>query len=451
MEHFNQPHMPENSLHPSSPHPLLRQDSRHDSSVSRKDHDDKPAKTVEAGKSDGTQKTGFAKFFSGISWVQILSGGLAAVTVFLLSARLGFAGTIVGAALASMISTFSSQFFQNILNESEKKIKKVAKSIPASSSSSEPEDVSHTPRVASNIAVVRAQEEQITQMEPPFPSVAEANASLRSGNGSTGRSEDTSTISSTSLMPPLPSSPSSPSNQSQQPDANSPMPQGASDDSAEEAGGESQLASSQHLTKKGTASTQHRKTVILSLVATLVSVLLVAGGILLMTHGQGTGPVVPSTRIEKSDESKRTPQKQSTTPSQNSGSTGSQDSNQGADKNSDSQSSQSQTQTPSQSQSDQNSNSGSSSSDSNNSNSSGSDSSSTNSGQSNSGSGSSGSDSTDNSGSSNSSDKSKGDSDSTQDTDGKKSSQSSTDDSSQKDKSSNSSADQSSANNSTSK
>lgn len=445
MEHFNQPHMSENSLHPSSPHPPLRQDSKHDSSVSRKDHDDKPAKTVEVGKSDEAQKTGFAKFFSGISWVQILSGGLAAVTVFLLSARLGFAGTIVGAALASMISTFSSQFFQNILNESEKKIKKVAKSIPAPSS--EQEDVSHTPRVASNIAVVRAQEEQTTQMQPPLPSAADVNVSRDNGNTSAGSSEDTSTISSTSLMPPLPSGPS---NQSQQPDVNSPMPQGASVDSAGEAGGESQSASSPHLTKKGTAFAQHRKTVILSLVATLVSVLLVAGGILLMTHGKGTGPVVPSTTVEKSDESKRTPQKQSTTPSQNSGSTGSQDFNQGTDKNSDSQSSQSQTQTPSQSQSDQNANSGSSSSNSNDSNSS-SDSSGANSEQSNNGSSSSDSDSTDKSSSSNGSDKSKDKTDSSQDTDGKNSSQSSTGDSSQKDKSPSNSNDQSSANNSSSK
>jgi hypothetical protein len=420
MEHFNQPHMPENSLHPSSPHPLLRQDSRHDSSVSRKDHDDKPAKTVEAGKSDGTQKTGFAKFFSGISWVQILSGGLAAVTVFLLSARLGFAGTIVGAALASMISTFSSQFFQNILNESEKKIKKVAKSIPASSSSSEPEDVSHTPRVASNIAVVRAQEEQITQMEPPFPSVAEANASLRSGNGSTGRSEDTSTISSTSLMPPLPSSSSDSSHQLQQSHVNSPTQQ--------------------------TASAKHRKTVILSLVATIISVVLVAGGILLMTHGKGTGPVVPSTRIEKSDDSKRAPEKQSTTPSQNSGSTSTQDSNKDKKNESDSQSSQSQTQTPSQSQSDQNSNSGSSSSNSNDSNSS-SDSSGANSEQSNNGSSSSDSDSIDKSSSSNGSDKPKDKTDSSQDTDGKDASHSSssTDSSQKSDNSSSSSADQSSS------
>lgn len=447
MEHFDQPHAPENDPRPSSPHPPLRQDSRHDSSVSRKDHTGRLAKTEEAGKSDNKQETGLAKFFSGISWVQILSGGLAAVTVFLLSARLGFAGTIVGAALASMISTFSSQLFQNILNESEKKIKKVAKNIPAPSS--EQEDVSHTPRVASNIAVVRAQEEQTTQMQPPLPSAAAVNVSCDNGNGSTGNSEDASTISSTSFMPPLPSSPS---NQSQQPDMNSPVLQGASVDSVGEAGGESQSASSQHLTKKGTVSAQHRKTVILSLIATLVSVLLVAGGILLMTHGKGTGPVVPSTTVEKSDESKRTPQKQSTTPSQNSGSTGSQNSNQGTDKNSDSQSSQSQTQTPSQSQSDQNSNSGSSSSDSNNSNSTGSDSSSTNSGQSNSGSGSSSSGSTDSSDSSNTSDKSKGDSDSTHGrTDGQDSSDSSTGDSSQKDKSSNGSADQSSANNSSSK
>lgn len=65
------------------------------------------------------------RFFRNISWVQILAAALAAVTVFFFSAKIGLAGSIIGVAVASIISTLSSQIYQNVLKESSKKIKKV--------------------------------------------------------------------------------------------------------------------------------------------------------------------------------------------------------------------------------------------------------------------------------------------------------------------------------------
>jgi hypothetical protein len=275
------------------------------------------------------KKTGLAKFFSGISWVQILSGGLAAVIVFLLSMRLGFAGTIVGAALASMISTFSSQLFQNILQESEKKIKKVAKkevpsALPSALGGSSSEQTS-TLRMGS---------------QPPLPSA-------HSHDG------DTSVLPPTSLTPPLPGT------------------QSGAQTHAQTSRSRQQTAKSSVLSRSASAM-RHRRMVILSLVTTLLSVALVAGGILLLTHGKGTGPVVPSTRVEQNDDSKRTEQRTQPTPkpSQNSGSTSTDNSqNEGTTNGSGSQPSQS------HSNSQQNQNSGSTSQNNTNSPSSGSNSS----------------------------------------------------------------------------
>lgn len=62
------------------------------------------------------------RFFHDISWVQILAGALAAVTAFLLSSRIGIAGSVIGVAVGSIVSAFASQLYQNVLDESSKKL-----------------------------------------------------------------------------------------------------------------------------------------------------------------------------------------------------------------------------------------------------------------------------------------------------------------------------------------
>ncbi|KFI73881.1 hypothetical protein [Bifidobacterium mongoliense] len=61
-------------------------------------------------------------FFKGISFSQIGAGALAAVTSFLLSARIGLAGSVIGVAIGSIVSAISSQIYQNVLKASSKKI-----------------------------------------------------------------------------------------------------------------------------------------------------------------------------------------------------------------------------------------------------------------------------------------------------------------------------------------
>ncbi|MCH4209247.1 hypothetical protein [Bifidobacterium sp.] len=64
-------------------------------------------------------------FFKGISWSQIGAGALAAVTSFLLSAKIGIAGSVIGVAIGSMVSAVASQIYQNVLKASSKKIQDV--------------------------------------------------------------------------------------------------------------------------------------------------------------------------------------------------------------------------------------------------------------------------------------------------------------------------------------
>lgn len=61
-------------------------------------------------------------FFKGISITQLSAGALAAVTSFLLSAKIGIAGSVIGTAVGSVVSAVASQVYQNIIRESSEKI-----------------------------------------------------------------------------------------------------------------------------------------------------------------------------------------------------------------------------------------------------------------------------------------------------------------------------------------
>ncbi|MFT8703848.1 hypothetical protein [Bifidobacterium aquikefiricola] len=69
------------------------------------------------------------RFFHNISWAQIFAGALAAVTAFLLSAKIGIAGSVIGVAVGSIVSTVTTQIYQRVLDESSKKIQKTVVSV----------------------------------------------------------------------------------------------------------------------------------------------------------------------------------------------------------------------------------------------------------------------------------------------------------------------------------
>ena len=61
-------------------------------------------------------------FFKGISFSSISAGALAAVTSFLLSAKIGIAGSVIGVAAGSIVSAVSTQIYKNVLKASGEKI-----------------------------------------------------------------------------------------------------------------------------------------------------------------------------------------------------------------------------------------------------------------------------------------------------------------------------------------
>ncbi|MGO5043819.1 hypothetical protein ACTQ4N_00390 [Bifidobacterium animalis] len=68
-------------------------------------------------------------FFKGISFSQLLAGALAAVTSFLLSSKIGIAGSVIGVAVASIVSTAASQLYQNVIDVSSKKLQDAAQQV----------------------------------------------------------------------------------------------------------------------------------------------------------------------------------------------------------------------------------------------------------------------------------------------------------------------------------
>ena len=76
-------------------------------------------------------------FFKGISFSSICAGALAAVTSFLLSAKIGIAGSVIGVAVGSVVSAVATQVYKNVLKASGEKLQQA---VPLPSSSDEASD-----------------------------------------------------------------------------------------------------------------------------------------------------------------------------------------------------------------------------------------------------------------------------------------------------------------------
>ena len=75
---------------------------------------------------DGAKKGKLAFLFEDLSIAQVIAGALAAATVFLLSSVIGVAGSLIGAAVGSIVSAVSSQIYKKMLSASADKIRDVA-------------------------------------------------------------------------------------------------------------------------------------------------------------------------------------------------------------------------------------------------------------------------------------------------------------------------------------
>lgn len=72
--------------------------------------------------------TGIKGLFEGLSISQVTAGALAAVTSMLLSAQIGIAGSVIGVAVGSVVSTVSSQLYKKFLAGSAEKLRGFASS-----------------------------------------------------------------------------------------------------------------------------------------------------------------------------------------------------------------------------------------------------------------------------------------------------------------------------------
>ena len=106
-------------------------DRRAYSQENRSQRADSAAKTVvisPKAEAEAPQSTGIKGLFEGLSVSQVTAGALAAVTSMLLSAQIGIAGSVIGVAVGSVVSTVSSQLYKKFLAGSAEKLRGLASS-----------------------------------------------------------------------------------------------------------------------------------------------------------------------------------------------------------------------------------------------------------------------------------------------------------------------------------
>ena len=106
-------------------------DRRAYSQENRSQRADSAAKTVvisPKAEAETPQPTGIKGLFEGLSVSQVTAGALAAVTSMLLSAQIGIAGSVIGVAVGSVVSTVSSQLYKKFLAGSAEKLRGFASS-----------------------------------------------------------------------------------------------------------------------------------------------------------------------------------------------------------------------------------------------------------------------------------------------------------------------------------
>ena len=268
-------------------------------------------------------------FFKGISFTQVLAGSLAAVTAFLLSSKIGIAGSVIGVAIGSIVSAVASQLYQNVIHASSKKIQ--SSSALKSGSSRYEEDDTKVVNNARFIAleddmpkeyevynnmIDSSKEKQARRVVAMASNANVANVagdslrdvdSLSSQNTKSGESqalnaESTSVMELSSLR--------------KLKEEDNALSEGDEDsiltlnDAKRALGGRSDYAKSEAKYKK--------LTIVIAILSALAAVLLTAGIVLLFTQGKGTDNLVPSGQNTEQDNGQN-PNNQMRQNSQNNG------------------------------------------------------------------------------------------------------------------------------------
>ena len=241
-------------------------------------------------------------FFKGISFTQVLAGSLAAVTAFLLSSKIGIAGSVIGVAMGSIVSAVASQLYQNVIHASSKKIQS-SSALKSGSSRYEEDDT----KVVNNARFIALEDDMPKEYEVynnmidsskekqarrVVAMASNANVagdssrdvdSLSSQNAKSGESqalnaESTSVMELSSLR--------------KLKEEDNALSEGDEDsiltlnDAKRALGGRSDYENSEAKYKK--------LTIVIAILSALAAVLLTAGIVLLFTQGKGTDNLVPS-------------------------------------------------------------------------------------------------------------------------------------------------------------
>ncbi|MFR0619407.1 hypothetical protein ACLUWU_04615 [Bifidobacterium thermophilum] len=238
-------------------------------------------------------------FFKGISVPQLVAGALAAVTSFLLSARIGIAGSVIGVAVGSIVSAVSSQLYQNILKASSEKLQDVKggddeqiegeqTDQTADADGSNGETASHPRRISSDeTTVLPVQGDQSAANARNTQDEGEAKPDATRAMPMVGAADATTVMQPADDATRVISGVSAAAHDHTGADGH----QGRVIVSGNETG----TTAARHLS--GSANTERaRKTkrvaIIISVVSALVAVGITAGVIMLVTRGEGTDSVV---------------------------------------------------------------------------------------------------------------------------------------------------------------
>lgn len=244
-------------------------------------------------------------FFKGISFTQVLAGSLAAVTAFLLSSKIGIAGSVIGVAIGSIVSAVASQLYQNVIHASSKKIQS-SSALKSGSSRYEEDDT----KVVNNARFIALEDDMPKEYEVynnmgdsskekqarrVVAMASNANNANFAGDSSLDGDSSNSQNAKLGKSPALSSESTSVmelSSLRRLKEEDNALSEGDEDsiltlnDAKRELGGRSDYANSEAKYKK--------LTIVIAILSALAAVLLTAGIVLLFTQGKGTDNLVPS-------------------------------------------------------------------------------------------------------------------------------------------------------------
>lgn len=264
-------------------------DRRAYSQENRNQRADSAAKTVvisPKAEAETPNPTGIKGLFEGLSISQVTAGALAAVTSMLLSAQIGIAGSVIGVAVGSVVSTVSSQLYKKFLAGSAEKLRGFA------SSDNEEENAATNTAAAQSFAHAQTTVMPITRA--PFegaetttlPSVGTATRAFNEAAVPSANSAETSVLSAGQIVGAdahdMRGSQAAQGTQSNTPRINSAA---GHTGNASHATGVVEIEAQKQ-------KTMQRRVLAVSVASSLAAILLFAGLVLMFTGGEGIGAKV---------------------------------------------------------------------------------------------------------------------------------------------------------------